>query len=916
MRIIGRERELAAIRATVDRAPSAPCNLTLHGDPGVGKSVLLREAVAYGRERGMRVLGGTGYESEAEMAWAGLHQLFAPVPAYFDRVEPFHRDTLRRVMGFRDGPAPDRLAVSIASLSVLAAVAEDGPVLIAVEDAHWVDRPTREVVMFLILRLEPYDIRAVFARRPLTATERVSPGIGMLEVPPLDAEAAAELLAELHPGLPAAVRDRVLADAVGNPLAIAELPAAFGTDAADSLDLLPSGAPLRSRLETGYAGRALTLPSALRTALLRAALDGDGLESAADVRRPSGLTAHDIVAIERLGLIARDSTPSGLRFRHPLVRSAIIATASPDELRDAHTTLAEQYRREPERRMWHLAAAAVEPDEEVAAEIESAAESLCTRGGAGLAVTALRRAAALTPESGATARRLQRAAELASESGQMDAAQRLVDEARRTVDRPEHLTHGLTTRARVLLLRDGDLAAVRRLLDRAPAAGDATDRALQVRLVAAAYAQDPAEWERLRDLVKSADGARPGALTALMYDVLADLPTTASGLADRLGAHLADTAETAPPGYVAELCRAAAWIDQLHMCRPQFARLVEQETGRGALTYAAGGYWFKAHDHTLSGEWDEAEAAANAGLDLCVRHDLELPAQDLRCALGWVAAGRGDVDSARAYSRTVEQWAEPRGSRFHLVLSARNRALAELSQGDYEAAYEQCVHGGVPDSAAAPGYGPWMLLDLVEAAMRTGRVAEAAAQVAAADRAAVADRTPRLRLHMAAAHSLIDAAPAPEAAAARLRSALALPMVEQWPFDHARLRLLLGELHRRNHRPGDARPELQRAADIFRRIGATAWCRRAEHELRASGVAVHREPSDAPGQGAELLTPQQMEVAELAATGLSNKEIAERLYLSPRTVSAHLYRIFPKLGITSRSALRDALAERPGSPAR
>ncbi|MGW1995035.1 AAA family ATPase [Embleya sp. NPDC001921] len=906
MRIIGREQEMAAIRATVDRVPSAPLNLTLHGDPGVGKSVLLREAVAHARQQGMRVLGGTGYETEAQMAWAGLHQLFAPVLGHFDRIEPFHRDTLLRVMGFQDGPTPDRLAVSIASLSVMAAVAEDGPVLIAVEDAHWVDHPTREVMMFLILRLEQYDIRALFARRPLTATERVSPGIGMLEVQPLAHDAAHELLGELHPDLPPAVRDRVLADAAGNPLAIAELPHAFGTEAADSLDLLPSGAPLRSRLETGYASRALTLPAPQRAALLRTALDGDGLENATDLRRPSGLTAHDILDIERQGLISRDSTPSGLRFRHPLVRSAIIATASPDEVREAHATLAEQYRRDPERRMWHLAAATVEPDENVAAEIESAADALSTRGGAGLAVTALRRAAALTPEPGPTARRLQRAAELASESGQMDIAQRLVDEARRTVDRPDHLARGLTTRARVLLLRDGDLAAVRRLLDRASAADDEPAQILQVRLVAASYAQDPAEWDRLHGMVKHPAGS-PDTLTALLYDVLADLPRTAQGLADRIGSRLADATGSTPPGHIAELCRAAAWIDQLHDCRHHFARLVEHETGRGALTYAASGYWFQAHDHTLSGEWDEAEAAANAGLDLCLRHDLELIAQDLRCALGWVAAGRGDVDSARAYSRTIEQWAEPRGSRFHLALSTRNLALAELSQGDYEAAYAQCLRGGVPDSASGPGYGPWMLLDLVEAALRSGRTAEAAAQIAAADAARVADRTPRLRLHMAAAHALLDTSPASEAAAARLRAALALPAAEQWPFDHARLRLLLGELYRRNHRPGDARPELQRAADMFRRIGATAWCRRAEQELRASGVAVQREPGSTPSTGGELLTAQQMEVAQLAATGLSNKEIGERLYLSPRTVSAHLYRVFPKLGITSRSALRDAL---------
>ncbi|MFC7640564.1 ATP-binding protein [Streptosporangium lutulentum] len=175
MDIIGRDRELAALRETIRRPPGVPPNLVLHGDPGVGKTVLLRAAIGYAEQRGVRVLGGTGYESEAQMAFAGLYQLFAPVLDHLDRVEPFHRDVLRRVLGFQPGPIPDRLAISVASLAVLASVAEDGPVLIAVEDAHWVDHPTREVVMFLLLRLQPYDIRAIFARRPLTSTERVTP---------------------------------------------------------------------------------------------------------------------------------------------------------------------------------------------------------------------------------------------------------------------------------------------------------------------------------------------------------------------------------------------------------------------------------------------------------------------------------------------------------------------------------------------------------------------------------------------------------------------------------------------------------------------------------------------------------------------------------------------------------------------
>ncbi|MFC6093532.1 AAA family ATPase [Saccharothrix lopnurensis] len=861
--MIGRAAELARLRRTVDRDAGVPPNLVLHGDPGVGKTVLLDAGVEYARGRGVRVLGGTGYESEAQLAFAGLHQLFAPVLGHLDRVDPFHRQVLRRVLGFEPGPVPDRLAVSVASLAVLAEVAREGPVLIAVEDAHWVDHPTREVMMFLLLRLAPHDIRALFARRPLLSSERVTPGIAVLEVGPLPERDAGALLDELHPGLPSAARDRVLSAAAGNPLALAELPHAVGTDA---LDLLPAGASPRTRLESTYATRVVGLPTAVRTALLQTALDGDRLEDEAPL--PTALTPLELVEVERSGLVTRDSTPSGLRFRHPLVRSAIVNTAAPDEVRAAHAELAELYRDVPERRVWHLAAASAGPDEEVAAEIERAALSASLRGGSGLAVSALQRAAAVSPTAPAAAGRLHRAAELAEESGQLELAQRLLDEARRHLDDP---TRSAATRARIALLRDGDFSGARRLL------GDAVDdRAVLIRLAVATYTGEA--------LTGDLAGASPH--TKLLHGVFTGT-AGAEELREAIEALPADTA----PGRVTELCRAAAWLDVLHEHREHVRGLVRREVGQGAVTHAATGYWFAAHDHLLAGEWERAEQEAGAGLDLCVRHDLALPAQDLRCLLGWLAAARGDTDSAREYSRVVEQWAEPRGSAAHLALSARNLTLAALGEGDHEAAHAH--------SSRDPGT-PWTLLDAVEAAVRAGRREEARERVAAADLAGFADRTPRLRLHVFAARALV--ADADDDAVASLRAALALPRVERWPFEQARVRLALGELHRRRHRPGDARPELRRAAEVFRRVGATAWLRRAEQELRATGVAVAANPSTAE------LTAQQLEVAHLAASGLSNKEIGARLFLSPRTVSAHLYRIFPKLGITSRSALRDALA--------
>jgi DNA-binding CsgD family transcriptional regulator/tetratricopeptide (TPR) repeat protein len=901
MDIVGRERELATLYATIDRAPGVPSNLTMHGDPGIGKTVLLQAGIRYARERGIRVIGGTGFESEAKLAFAGLHQLLAPIQDHVERLEPFHRSVLRRVLGLDDGPPPDRLAVCTATLAAVAAVAEHSPVLIAVEDAHWVDVPTREVMMFLLLRIAAIDVRAIFARRPLMASERVTPGIGMLEIAALEPMAAAELLDLLHPDLPAPARERILRDAAGNPLALADLPHAFGTHAAVGLEMLPAAAPLRTRLEAGYAGRVTALPAPTRTALLVSALDGDPLDHSDGAAHPSLLSPDDIAAVERLGLITRDSTPARLTFRHPLVRSAIVNTAAPDEVRAAHRELARRYRGNPQLRVWHLAAATIEPDETVAAEIERGAALISSRGGTGLAVAAMQRAAALSPSPDDAARRLHDGAELASASGQLDLAQRLLDEARHYTDDPSRSARALTVRAEVLLRRDGDLAAADQLLNRAiqqtsePAA---RARATKLLLMSAFYSADEERWSRCAALLEHCDDDE----LLLMFTALGRLTSSGASLRHRLTDAFDTLPLDAPPGRVADLCRAAMAVDALRERRSWLRSLVQRESGSGAITHAIAGHLLSAHDHFLAGDWEASENAADTGMDLAVRHGLEPAVNDLRCHLGWLAAARGDVDTVHEYSQSIERWAAPRGSRAHLAQSARNLALAALTAGDHEAAYEHATTltpaGALPTFAHAA---LWGLLDLVEAAVRVGRADEARAHLAAAETAGLRELTPRLRLHVYAARALLSDDPV-----GLHRQALALPGVEQWPFEHARIRLALGEHYRRHQQPGAARPELRRATDLFARLGATMWNRRAEQELRATGIATAGTPSRADSQHVEL-TAQQLEVAQLAAAGMSNKEIGQRLYLSPRTVGAHLYRIFPKLGITSRSALRDAL---------
>lgn len=908
-KLFGRESELAEIRATLALTGEHTPNLVLHGDPGVGKTVLLSAAIAEASARGFRVLGGTGYESEAKLAFAGMHQLLVPVLDYFDKIDEFHRGVLRRVLAYDDGPTPDRLAISSATLALLLEIAKESPVLIAVDDAQWVDHPTRELVMFLLLRLERTNIRAIFTRRPLLSSERVTPGITMFEVRPLEPFAAGELLDFLHPDLPPMARDRVLQDADGNPLAIAELPHAITTNAVVGLELLPASAPLRTRLEAGYASRIRTLMPDLRHSLLLTALDGDRIERNRDAAGAPGMHLRSVGELEKLGLVSRDSTLSGIRFRHPLVRSAIVNTASPTEIRAAHAELAGHYRSEPQRRVWHLAAATVEPDESVAAEIESSAHQISLRGGAGLAVGAMSRAARLSPTTALAARRLQSAAALATESGQFALAEKLVEEASGLDESPVRKVEGDLTTVHLLIRRDGDLLAARQLVAHLVQSGEAcqnpqlAEQICEVLTTIATLSDAVNDWQDLAVFVSSC--VEPVSEPVhLMLELVGRAPRK-SDLRQRVReATLAVTASSAP-WTLARLCRLGMRLDLIHEQRQLYNQLIARETGGGAVTAAISGYQFASHVALLSGDWDDAELLAGTGLELAIRHDVGSAVDFFRVALGRIAACKGDADTVRAMSNSTEAWCGARGISLFVAGSAINRGLLALAEREYDRAYlEFASIAPINRVELSSGFASSAVFDVVEAAVKSGRIDQANAHLAAAESADIASLSPRTAQLMAGARALL----ANDDDAIRLyEKAFTLPDGDKWPFEQARIRLAFGEFLRRLHRPGDARPHLRRAADTFLRLGATVWAERAHQELRATGIAMDSVAERNTVPELSELTPQQLQVAQMAASGLSNKEIGEKLYLSPRTVSAHLYRIFPKLGITSRSALRDAL---------
>jgi ATP/maltotriose-dependent transcriptional regulator MalT len=367
------------------------------------------------------------------------------------------------------------------------------------------------------------------------------------------------------------------------------------------------------------------------------------------------------------------------------------------------------------------------------------------------------------------------------------------------------------------------------------------------------------------------------------------------GLARAFAALPADAAprQLIPLAYAA--LRVDALSDYRHLCR----RMIERERDGGAIGLVITGLLLLSGDSYDHGQWDEAETLTREGLDLAATHGHHLLEGQLRCHLAFIAALRGNVDLARDLADEITTWAAPRGIGVTQAFARYTRATAALGQGDYEDAYLQASRinpPGTPNSGI-PGF--WMIMDLVEAAVRTGRIDQARAYVAAAQQGGIARISPRMALITAGAAALAapdhDAGPLFEAA-------LSLPEADRWPFEQARIHLAYGQWLRRTRDTTRARLHLRAALETLDRLGARPWAQRARNELRATGIATVR-----PDTRAASLTVQERQIAELAATGLTNKQIGERLFLSHRTVSAHLHRAFPKLGITSRAALHDAL---------
>jgi DNA-binding CsgD family transcriptional regulator len=912
-RLVGRGRELGLLGGFVERASEDGEALLVFGDPGVGKTALLDAVAELAADGSATVLRTRGVEFEADVPYAGLHQALLPLQAEFDRIASAHREALEVALGFGLGPAPERLVVANAALLLLRAASVNSPVLVIVDDLPWLDRASAVVLGFVARRVAGARVGLLAASRPGEESFFDRAGLPELEVGPLDQRASLGLIDRHFPSLATAVRDRVMAEACGNALALLELPAALTHKQRAALPALPPSLPISRRLSDLFAARIDRLPAKTRQELLVLALDGTG---DVGVLRAGGRGTRglgDLAPAEQARLIDVDPDTYRTAFRHPLIRSTMVELSTAAECRDAHEMLAGLWAAQPDRRAWHLAQARIEPDEEVADLLERAGYHNLQRGDGVAAVSALTRAADLSPRGVDRGRRLAEAAYIGADvTGDLRSVELLLAHARRADPALNESLSAAVAASYLLLNGDGDIDTAHSLLagavehhaSRPGAAGDAFFEALHNLLEVCLYSGRLELWEPFDAAVARFESQLPEVLK-LWSKTMADPVGRGTSALAHLSESIDALRDESDPTRIERIATAAIFLDRVSDCREALWRVVHDGREGGAIASAINALMLLSFDDFQAGRWDELSGLTSEGLELCERHGYRLLTWPLCYSRALLAAARGDDGTVQALAGEMNGWAVPRGVRAVQWYSSHAQALAALGRGDVDTAYRQSTAIAAAGSVANHfGQTLWIAMDLVESAVRSGRGVEAAAHVRAMRDADVAALSPRLAFIAAASAAIA----APDVSAVDLfEGALAIDGIERWPFDLARVRLAFGERLRRARGMTEARVHLTRALETFERLGAHQWAERASNELRATGQTKPRGED----RDRDALTAQEREIALLAAAGLSNKEIAKRLFLSPRTVSAHLYRIFPKLGIKSRAALRDALNRLP-----
>lgn len=878
----GRDEERDRLdRMLADARTGTSAALLIHGEAGIGKTALLEYAAR--SADGMRSLRVEGIESELELAFGGLHQLLLPVIDLIDQLPGPQAAAMRAIFGLADDVVGDRFTIGLAVLTMLSEAAGEGRLLCLIDDAQWLDQASMDALSFAARRLQAEGVVMIFTVRG-AATLR---GVPHLHLRGLADEDAAALVAGLSPY----VAKRIMEESQGNPLALRELSAALTpAQRAGQLSPLTLSAP-SNRVQDDFLEQIRRLPEATQAVLLVAAADDTGDLDL--VLNASAGTVDDLEPAERATLIVLSG--DGLRFRHPLIRYAVYQGAPLARRLAAHQALANLLTspRHAHRRAWHLAAAARGPDEQVAGELERVAEWAGGKQAMASASAAYERSAQLTPDATTRTRRLIAAAQAATDAGQDERGGVLADQVTLPVRDPGMAADLARVRAVVELGRGSPEAAGRILVECAGLIGQSRPDKLPSLLVDAlhaAYSSGKADLiadigTRAPDLrvmsvpVRLFTGDVPGALgeLALLRD------DQDAGFMDRLMTGI--------------YCQLVADHAAAHKIA---AEAVAHCRAHGISGWLATALHLLAQVELARGLHEEAAAHASEGLRLADHSDLEHRAAYLRAVLAMLAAVQGRQDQCRSLAEDALAYTRPREVRRGTADALWALGLLELGLGHAEVALERLEQAR--EEVAHPLMALSLLPDLVEAAVRSGRPQRAKEAVGLLEEWANAVPHPALG---ALAHRCLALTSSQGAAEEHFAAAVRLHEGGS-EFERARTELLYGEWLRRARRSIDARGHLHQALDRFARLGAEPWARRTVTELQAAG---ERPDPAGPADGPiNRLSPQEREVVRLAATGATNREIAARLFLSPRTVGHHLYRAFPKLGVSSRAELATVLA--------
>jgi DNA-binding CsgD family transcriptional regulator/DNA replicative helicase MCM subunit Mcm2 (Cdc46/Mcm family) len=902
--LVGRDEERATLAAALAAAREGAGGATvLVGDPGIGKTTLLQWLQEQASDA--TVVEARGVESEAELPYAALVDLLTPLIDRLDALPETQKDVLATALAIGPPGGVDRFAVGVATLGLIAASAEERLLVLIVDDLQWIDSASRDALAFVTRRLASLPVIVVGAERSSAGVgESLLPGAAVVRVGPLDPSAALQLLGD---GIAPAVVKRLLDAARGNPLALVELPQSLTTGQLDGSEPLIEPMATRNGLERAFASRLAPLSPDGRRAVLVAAADGSRTAGVVLAALASfDLAERALAEVESLGLVSLDA--NRIEFRHPLVRSAAYHGADPAERRLVHAALADADD-DPDRSVWHRAAATVGSDADVAAELEEAAKRALGRGAFGPSAAAFERSAALTPDRATRGVRLVYASNALEELGNLQGSQSLLRDAVQLVDEPVAHARVIAQIASVRMASGDVETGHAMLLEEAVrieavspvfAAGMLALAAnlllyrLQVpdtvALMERAFALgDPGRERLLHERI----GLAFGRVLSGEHTAMVELAREAA--ADRGHGHRLSSAVGWP----------LVWTEEYDAARQLLAWAIAVQREGGALRYLPQSLHPLAELDYRVGRWIPALAEAHEAIAL-----FEETGQPMECGFARATASRieaalGHQEECRAHARDAFAADATAGMLFATGYASSALGFLELGAGDPEAAIaaldsvERITHDGQVQE-------PWVFQsapDLIEACSRAGQGGRAWERLELFH--AQAEATGRISARAAAARCrgmLAEDYQGPFEAALELHARVPTP------FERARTSLAYGERLRRDGRRAEARERLHSALQDFDRLGARPWSERARVELRASGQTV-RTPDQ---RAADDLTPQELQVAALVAGGATNREAAATLFLSAKTIEFHLGNVYRKLGIRSRTEL--ARIVEPASP--